>query len=303
MVTHLRVNKIVPIQAPGLDGHRYELKFDVGEFVNGTFKPLESYKMPITVSGTLQAVWQKSDAQLAESSASAAVHIITDVASSGGLADLKEVKLNTYTAPREAPAPLHVGPGAIVPIPGASVVEQPTGTISFLSDDISDVRDQVNALSRDLYGARLLELPQERAILDVYKPTRTAEEFRSRVASIATICTALNVELLRRQMPDAPPDTGTLTLLDMLLKTIAIPDQVANICGPLKNINHLRKGFPTHGDNAEQFLRAHDFFNLVYPIEDYAAAWDTLLGRYLLAIKALRSTLRDERTRRLASGA
>ena len=47
----------------------------------------------------------------------------------------------------------------------------------------------MNALSQDLYGDRLLELPQERALLDVYKPTRTPEEFRSRVASIATLCT------------------------------------------------------------------------------------------------------------------
>jgi hypothetical protein len=180
-------------------------------------------------------------------------------------------------------------------------VEQPGGRISFLSDDISAERDHVNALSRDLYGDRLLELPQERALLDVYKPTRTPEEFRSRVASIATICTAMNMGLLRRKLgTDAPADAGSLMLLDAFLKKIATVDQATSVCGPLKNINHLRKGFPTHGDNTDQFLPAHDFFKLTYPIEDYAAAWDTLLGAYLTAMKSLRNILRDERSRQLA---
>jgi hypothetical protein len=173
------------------------------------------------------------------------------------------VNLTTYTAPRKPPPALHVGPDALVRIPEAPTVEQPTGTISFLSDDISDVRDQVNALSLDLYVERLLELPQERAILDVYKPTRTPEEFRSRVASIATICTAMNIVLLRRKLgTDAPADAGSLMLLDAFLKKIATVEQATSVYGPLKNINHLRKGFPTHGDNADQFLRAHDFFKL-----------------------------------------
>lgn len=299
MAKHLRVNSITPVKSPGLDGHRYDLRFEVGDVINGTFRSVETYKMPVTISRTLQAVWDKSDTQVAESSASAAARIITDIASSGRLGDLKEVKLTTYTAPREPPAALHMGPDALIPIPGRTAVE-PTGKISFLSDDISDVRDQVNALSRDLYGARLLELPQERAIIDVYRPTRTAEEFRNRVASIATICTAMNLELLRKLTPDAPRDAGSLVLLASLLKTISTPERTASISSTLKCINHLRKGFPTHGDNADQFLRAHDFFGLLYPIEEYAAAWDTLLAAYLAAIKSLRNILRDERTRQLA---
>ena len=300
MAKHLRFNSLKPIEDHGLDGHKYELRFDVGELIDGTFKPLENYKIPVTVSGTLQAIWQQSDAQIAATSASAAAHIITDAASSGALGDLKEVQLTTYTAPRKPPLALRIGPDTLIPIPEAPTVEQSAGRISFLSDDISDVRDQVNALSRDLYRDRLLELPQERAILDVYKPTRTPEEFRSRVASIATICTAMNMGLLRKHAKDAPEGTGSLMLLDTFLRKIATIEQATSVCGPLKNINHLRKGFPTHGDNADQFLRAHDFFKLSYPIEDFAAVWDTLLGAYLTAMKSLRNILRDERLRQLA---
>jgi hypothetical protein len=163
------------------------------------------------------------------------------------------------------------------------------------------VRDQVNALSSYLYGGRLLELPQERAILDVYKPSRSPEEFRSRVTSIATICTAMNTDLLRKQLArDAPEGAGSLILLDAFIRKIATIEQATDICSPLKNINHLRKGFPTHGDNAKQYLSAHDFFKLTYPVEDYAAAWDKLLGAYLTAMKALRDILSDERSRQLA---
>jgi hypothetical protein len=300
MAKHLRFNSLSPIHAPGLDGHKYELRFDVGELINGKFKPLETYKMPVTVSGTLQAIWQQSDTQVAATSASVAAHIITNAASSGELGDLKEVHLTTYTAPREPPPALRVGPDTLIPIPEAPTVEQPAGGISFLSDDISAERDHVNALSQDLYGDRLLELPQERALLDVYKPTRTPEEFRSRVASIATICT-LNMGLLQRKLgTDARADAGSFMLLDVFLQKIATIEQATSVCGPLKNINHLRKGFPTHGDNAKQFLRAHHFFKLTYPIEDYAAAWDTLLGAYLTAMKSLRNILSDEWSRQLA---
>jgi hypothetical protein len=147
MAKHLRFNSLNPIQAPGLDGHKYELRFDVGELIDGTFKPLETYKMPVTVSGTLQAIWQQSDTQVAATSASVAARIIADAASSGGLGDLKEVKLTTYTAPREPPPALRVGPDTLIPIPEAPTVEQPAGRISFLSDDISDVRSRERAVT------------------------------------------------------------------------------------------------------------------------------------------------------------
>ena len=301
MAKHLRFNSLNPIEAPGLDGHKYELRFDVGELSNGTFKPDETYKLPVTVSGTVQAIWQQTDTQVRASSGAAAVHIITDAASSGRLDDLKEVSLTTYTAPREPPPAL--GPDTLIAIPKAPAVEQPGGRISFLSDDISAERDHVNALSRDLYGDRLLELPQERALLDVYKPTRTPEEFRSRVASIATICTAINADLLRRKLgTDAPANAGPFKLLDAFLTKIATAEKATSVCNPLKNINHLRKGYPTHGDNVDQFLPAHDFFELTYPIEDYAAAWDTVLGAYFTAIKSLRNILRDERSHRRCAG-
>jgi hypothetical protein len=297
MAKYLRFNSLNPIEAHSLDGHKYELRFDVGELIGGTFKPLETYKMPVTVSRTLQTIWQQSDAQIAGSSASAAAHIITNIfASSGGLGDLKEVKLTTYTAPREPPPALRAGPDTLIPIPAAPTVERPA--TSFLSDDISAERDHVNALSQVLYGDRLLELPQERALLDVYKPTGTPEEFRSRVVSIATLCTAMNMGLLRKHAKDAPEDARSLILLDVFLQKIATIEQATSVCGPLKNINHLRKGFPTHGDNAKQFLRAHHFFKLTYPIEDYAAAWDTLLGAYFTAMKSLRNILSDEWSRR-----
>jgi hypothetical protein len=75
--------------------------------------------------------------------------------------------------------------------------------------------------------------------------------------------------LLGKHAPDAPDGTGSLMLLDAFLKKIATGAQATSVCAPLKNINHLRKGFPTHGDNTDQFLPAHDFFKLTYPVEDY----------------------------------
>jgi hypothetical protein len=109
------------------------------------------------------------------------------------------------------------------------------------------------------------------------------------------------VGLLQQKLgTDAPTNAGYFVLLDVFLQKIATIEQATSVCGPLKNLNNLRKGYPTHGDNAKQFLRAHHFFKLRYPIEDYATAWDTLLGAYLTAMRSLRNILSDEWSRQLA---
>lgn len=159
--------------------------------VSGKFRSDESGQTTITTSRTLQSVWGLSDKQIAASSSAAAASVITNVASRNALDELQSIQLNTFTASKSPPSGPQAGPGALIPIPKSSASKPTQPTSSILSDDIAEIRDQINALASDLLGGRLLELPQERAILDVYKPAVTAEEFRNRVQSLAGICVAI----------------------------------------------------------------------------------------------------------------
>jgi len=295
----LRFKELTELSPPDLDGHRYRLSYDIGEVRGESFVPLDTRQVMINTSGTLQAVWRQSDSQVAETSSTAAASIITDVASRGALNELQTIELNTFTAPKVPPKePLFV-PNALIPIPDLPAPPPSQPKFSIISDDIAELRDQINAISGTVLNGRLLELPQERAILDIYKPAGSPEEFRNRVQSLAGICIALNKKLLGAVLGRdnaSIADTGSILLLEEYLSTIAGSQEATTICAVLKNVNELRKGFPTHGDNTDKFLAAHDFFKIPYPIENFSSAWDTVLGAYFRAMKQLRDILARHRT-------
>lgn len=295
MKKFIKVNELKEIIPSGLDGHRYLLSFDVGSLTKGEFIKDNSRQVTITSSGTLQAFWRQNDAQLAESSATAATSMILGLVSEGRIDELKEIDLNTYTAPEKPPTSPKAIAGTIIPVPESVVEKKRESPFSFLSDDISEVRDQINAIARGLLGDRILELPQERAILDIYKPAHSAEEFRARIQSLAGICTALNKKVIGKSLgKEKTKDIGSITLLDELLTKYSNEQKSNSICSVLKNVNELRKGYPAHGDYTDKFLPAHTFFKIKYPIEAYQPAWESILGSYFKAMKEFLEVLSDE---------
>jgi hypothetical protein len=302
MHTFLRITGFDEVPDPGLDGHRYTLSFELGDVVNGMFVPQEAKAVPVTTSRTLQAVWRQNDSQIAETSASAAVVGVMNIASSGSLDGLKPITLNTDNAPASIAALPRIVPGTIMPVPEPSTLSSNGARFSILSDDITELRDQINALSTDLLGGRLLELPQERAILDIYKSGASAEEFRSRIQSLAIICVSINKSILAKALgKSSPKDIGSITLLREYVTQISTPERSESLCDVLKHINNLRKGYPAHGDNTAEYLPAHDFFGLKYPITEFAVAWDSILGRYFRAMTELRDLLSEVRAIRVCT--
>lgn len=298
MTKFIRISGLKDVSSPGLDGHRYALSFEIGEERSGTFQPQGSQSVTITTSGTLQAVWGLTNSQVADASATAAATIITDVASRGGLGQLEPIQLNTYTASKQPPSVPRAIAGTLIPIPDRPKPIPKPERFSILSEDISELRDQINTLSNALIGGRLLELPQERAILDVYKSADTQEAFRHRVQSLAGICVAINKSALGSALgKQSTTEVGSIILLQEYVEKVAGNESAAKVCNVLKNVNELRKGYPAHGDNTDKFLHAHDFFGQTYPIQDYPTAWDAILGAYLRAMKVLLEVLASERNK------
>jgi hypothetical protein len=300
MSQFLKVSGVLDITPSGLDGHKYEVSLELGEMNDSAFSPTQKHKVTITTSGTLEAIWSRPPDQLIITTLSSAASLILQAARDQALDRLDSINLNTYTAQKTPPAEPLLLPGALIPIGASRPTTAGTGTLSFLADDIAEIRDQINALSRDLYGDRLLLLPQERAILDVYRPTQSTEEFRNRVQSLAGICTALNKDLIGKELGlSSTTDQGSLLLLDKLVTKIGGDGETKAVTEALKNINELRKGYPAHGDNTDKFLSAHDFFSIRYPVTDFPRSWERILRSYFEAMQRLRKLLSTERDRRV----
>lgn len=290
-IRFLDLHEITPA---GLDGHKYRLGFEVGERRGDEFHSLQSREMEVQVSGTLQAVWGKSNDEMALHTGATAASYVLGLAKQNNLDTLKPLVLNTYTAQKE---PLELPPfvpGVVIPVNEATNVTQPT-TLSFLSEDISELRDQINALAKDLWGDRLLLLSQERPLFDMYRSARNADEFRLRIQSLGIIAKDLNRELLRKRAGVAPDDRiGDFVLLGQAIQTLADAASPEPICEPLKQLNNLRQGYPTHGDNAKKFLQAHRYFGLPYPISEFSDGWESVLAKYFESMRALRDALSAE---------
>jgi hypothetical protein len=298
----LRFVAIREITPPGMDGHRYRVAFEVGEKRGDHFHPLQSREMDIHASGTLQAVWGKSDSQMSAYSGTSAASHVLDLAKKNSLDALDEpLLLNTYTAPKVPPESPRFEPGVLIALddtPSTPSTPEPRA-LSFLSEDVSELRDQINALSKDLWGGRVLLLSQERPLFDMYKSAGTAEEFRTRVQSLGIIAKDLDRALLR-QVAGITSDVqiGDFVLLGKAVETFPSAGSAEAICTPLKQLNNLRQGYPTHGDNAKMFLEAHRYFGLSYPVTSFSEAWESVLARYFESMRALRDVLSAEWNRR-----
>ncbi|NKC11538.1 MAG: hypothetical protein GKR94_04825 [Gammaproteobacteria bacterium] len=271
----LRFQGIRDITPPGLDGHKYRVHFEVGSRDDGGFKGEASHEFDVEVSGTLQAVWNQSDADVEQSSATAATSYVMTLASEDRLDIIPPLVLNTYSAPKLPPKEPVTTPGATFPIHHPAKATSVRSGIYFLSEGISKIRDEINALTTHLWGGRVLLLSQERALFDMYKQAQSEEHFRNRVQSLAGIATDLDPELLEQQAQKAwDANSGTLILLALALERLCSRSKADEIVEVLKNLNYLRQGYPAHGDNAKRHLDAYVFFGLPYPIVDFGNAWE-----------------------------
>jgi len=279
----IRIVEVKEITPADFDGRKFQLGFSIGDISKGNFVPQHDHKVTFTTSGTLEAVWGQSATEMSSTASALATDLIVDAAGQGTLNELKPIHLDTYSAPHEPPTDRFVVPGQIFEIPTGSVplVQKPPSW-SFLGEDISEIRDHINAISRDLLGGQLLKLPEERALFDMYKEVSTRDDFMNRVQSLAGLTVACNKELLGKILSISESnDNGSLILLEKFLTTHSNESRAKEISDVFKNLNFLRQGYPTHADRD---LRAFDFFEIGYPVHDYAAAWERILNKYFEAL-------------------
>jgi len=298
---YLRIIHIEDITPPGLDGHRYRIYFEIYEKENEEEHRLTSEELDVTVSRTLQTIWGLSDKKIFLPSVSIGFNKLLEIASMGSLDFPAEIDLNTSTAPKRIHSIPIVTPNTEFPIPEVNVHEidrKEESKLSFLSEDISEIRDQINAISKHLTGERLLILPQERMLFDIYKMPNNWDEFSNRVSSLGGLVVAINKKAIIGILgSETNLGDRSINNLQIMVKEIFDEDPATEICDVLRNILYLRHGYPQHGDNLPKVIPAYDFFGLPYPIRDYSMAWDTIIKRYFDIMNQLLDIMSEYRTK------
>ena len=155
------------------------------------------------------------------------------------------------------------------------------------ADRIIYLRDNINALCNAKLGNRLLHLPQERAIMELYKNCSSHEEFTHRVSSLAELASSFNTDRIRTILKETDQNLKSIALLERFLKIHCGLQNSDEIVEPLKNLNRFRQGYPVHTDHAGGLIGAHTFFGLNYPIEDWEGSWQILIEHYMKFLERL----------------
>jgi hypothetical protein len=177
------------------------------------------------------------------------------------------------------------------------IIEQSNSTVmeeinaSQLGSLIVDNRHFVNTIFLEKYGEVLLTLPQERNVVDFFKSANSEDEFGMRVISLGSSAREMNISKLRSLTQITDTKIGSVQLLKQFLASRM--NDPESIIKPLQCFGRLRSGYPSHADRAD-VVGAYRYFNLPYPVTDFATAWNTLLNHYLKVLEALKNVLLSE---------
>ena len=206
----------------------------------------------------------------------------------GHLSQEEELILNTSNTETTCPfdpsrieAPL--GAHIEVDLGGQQLMQE--ATFLQLASTIIDTRDNINALFHSIHQDKLIELREERDILQFFRDAASQEELFYRLCALANAATGFNTNILRRITGNANTEIKSIGLLENYLNGLNSPS--SRIISTLRSINSMRQGYPVHNDRAKGVLEAHKYFDLQYPITDYSHSWRTLLLNYLDSLQSL----------------
>jgi len=290
--------EMLPLTRDGLD---FSIEFSVVDSqLRGA--PEEAHATTVRhivvgISRTLESVWGLEPADRDRVLLEFAKRHIQAKIEDGTLTEREELQLTTANTPTPCP----FDPRRITVEFGrpmnflltANNRLQATEPLS-LAARIIDCRDNVNAVFHDRHGQRLLTVPQERALLELFRPCRSEEEFGYRLSALAGLAGAVNATALPQEGGDDAVKLGSIQTLRKYLVRMHGTERSSAVCDPLRHLNKLRQKYPIHTDHAEGIIEAHEFFGLEYPIRDWPHAWRVLLQRYANALESLLTVLKEK---------
>jgi hypothetical protein len=235
----------------------------------------------VTISRHLTVVWKLGEDALVKVLFEYAKRHIREEVFDGTLSTHEEIELTMSNCPKECPfdpSRIDMSFGKAYEFPVAKENPVVKADPSGLASQIIDLRDNINALYGEKFGGRLLNLPQERSLLELFRTCGSQEEFGYRVPSLCTLARSF--------------EGKTIDEVGKFLRDKFPAEKVDLIMDVLQRFNRLRQNYPVHTDRADGVIAAYKHFGLEYPIEDYQAAWMKLLNAYLEVLKRILELLK-----------
>lgn len=302
----------LPVTRDGLDYQVY-YSFVPSRLVG---EPDESHEtktgtVRVGISRTLGSMWGLAGEPLRRVLFEYAKRHVRAKAEEAALGGASEIQLTSATAPPTCPFdPERVRLSLNQPLEFQTPARNPMAAAapSALPSQIIDLRDSINATFGEVFGGRLLSLPQERNVVELFKRCDDHESFAYRVASIGGLAIAIEPAALRKHVagkgamkgkPESkatakatPEPTKPIDLLGSFLRAHSPADRVDPIMDAIKSFNNLRRMYPIHTDRAEGVLSAHRFFGIDYPVKDHSDAGTRLLEIYRDTLERLLTLLK-----------
>jgi hypothetical protein len=253
-------------------------------------------RIVVGISSTLESKWGLDTETLERVLFEYAKRHIKGKVFDNTLSTYEEIQLTSLNAPDECPfdptlIEMSFGSEYTFPVSDRSVAER--AAPPTLAAQIIDLRDNVNALFGDRFKGRLLGLPQERSLLELFHECDSQEEFTYRLVALCGLAISIDTNYIRKQI-EASDDQKSLDVLGEFLRKYFSDKKANQIMGRLQNFNRLRRMYPVHTDRARGVMEAHKFFDLDYPVRDYQAAWIKLLEAYSHTLELLMKLLKSD---------
>lgn len=253
------------------------------------------YFIRVGVTKSLECSWDLTEPELIKVLFEYGKRHFIEKLKDGTLSESEELLLDTHSV--EIPCPFD--PNCIsdpesskieVELVGPEIMQDPT--FLQLAASIIDCRDNINAIFYSKHRQKLILVHEERDLLQFFRDATSQEEFFFRLCALKNAATGFNTAILRDITGNSDSQVKSIDLLDIYLNRIGAPN--TEIIKALKEINRMRQGYPVHGDRINGVLKAHEYFNLEYPVVDFSKAWRTLLVKYLNVMQTLLETLKEK---------
>lgn len=248
----------------------------------------------INITRTLQSLWNLDRDSLGKALGYYAKEHVSAKAEDYSLTEDEELQLSTYNSPNQPPIDISQL-GLIVPaefeieIPDLEE-EKDMDSIEH-AGKIIDLRDGINAIYGEAFENRLLSLPQERALFEMSRTCSTREEFTHRVSSLCELAISIDPNAFTK-VTDFMVKGQSIEKLGKFLRAHYPGDLTESVMERISQFNRLRRMYPIHTDRSSGVLAAFEYFGIEYPVQDYQAAWNSLLASYRGMLEMLFSILR-----------
>lgn len=236
----------------------------------------------IGISYTLMSIWNLKEEDLTKVLFEYAKRYIIKKAGEKALGGDSNLDLTTNNTPKKCPySPQRIKVGFNNPMIVDVPEENPMSSADpgSLPSQIIDLRDSINAIFGERYKGRLLSLPQERHLVELFKNCSDHEKFAYRVASLGGLATSINVKDLEKYSQN---EHKPLNILGTFFRSNfpSESNKINRIMNLLTNLNRLRRMYPIHTDRAGGVLEAHSALGIDYPVRNHSEAGYLLLKHY-----------------------